>query len=42
MSGLPLSYRTAYEWTGENVAGEIRIEGPPMRSVGSPHDAERF
>jgi hypothetical protein len=42
MSELPPSYRTAYEWTGEDVAGEIRIDGPPMLSVGSPHDAERF
>jgi organic hydroperoxide reductase OsmC/OhrA len=42
VSELPLNYYTAYEWTGEDVAGEISIEGPPMLPVGSPHNVERY
>lgn len=42
MSELPLNYHTAYEWTGEDVAGEIRIDGPPLLPVGSPHNSERY
>lgn len=42
MSELPLNYHTAYEWTGEDVAGEISIAGPPILPVGSPHNTERY
>jgi organic hydroperoxide reductase OsmC/OhrA len=42
MSEIPLNYQTAYEWTGEAEAGEIRIEGPPPLPVGSPHDSSRY
>lgn len=42
MSEIPLQYHTAYQWTGESAAGDIRIEGQSMLPVGTPHDAERY
>jgi len=42
MSELPLNYQTAYEWTGEDVAGQISIDGPPLLPVGSPHNLDRY
>lgn len=42
MSELPLLYQTAYEWTGEDVQGEISIDGPPLLPVGSPHNLDRY
>jgi len=42
MSELPLNYSTAYEWTGEDVAGEISIDGLPPLPVGSPHNLNRY
>ncbi len=42
MAELPLNYHTAYAWTGEDVAGEIRIEGPAMLPVGSPQNRDRY
>jgi len=42
MSEIPLHYRTAYEWTGEDVAGEVSIDGPPPLPVGSPHNPDRY
>jgi len=42
MSDIPLHYHTAYQWTGEAAAGEIRIDGSLLLPVGSPHDTGRY
>jgi organic hydroperoxide reductase OsmC/OhrA len=42
MSDIPLHYRTAYQWTGEAEIGEIKIDGPPLLPVGSPHSHDRY
>ena len=42
MSDIPLHYHSAYEWTGEDAAGEVSIDGPPLLPVGSPHSPGRY
>ena len=42
MSDIPLHYQTAYQWTGEAAAGQIRIDGQQPLLVGSPHDPGRY
>jgi organic hydroperoxide reductase OsmC/OhrA len=42
MSEIPLNYQTAYEWTGEGEAGQIRIGELPVLPIGSPHSTDRY
>jgi organic hydroperoxide reductase OsmC/OhrA len=42
MSEIPLNYQTAYEWTGEDGKGEVKIGELLTLPVGSPHDSDRF
>ncbi|MGB5179236.1 MAG: OsmC family protein [Gammaproteobacteria bacterium] len=42
MSDIPLHYHSAYQWTGEEMAGEASIEGQPPLPVGSPHSPGRY
>lgn len=42
MSEIPLNYFTAYQWTGEAVAGEVRIGDLPVLPIGSPDNTDRY
>ena len=42
MSEIPLNYHTAYQWTGQGEAGEVRIEKLPALPIGSPHNSDRY
>lgn len=42
MNEIPLNYATAYNWTGDDGKGEIRIGDLPVLPIGSPHNVDRY